>query len=267
MEASRFLEPRLFRVSAPSADLRRRPDAAAPLETQIPFGFEVHLYEDRGGWCWVQSLSDSYVGYMRRDSLEEGAAEVSHRVSARAAFLYREPDAKAEARGLLGMGSRVFVFDEEGGFGAVLVGGAGGAGGETAWIPKAQLLSASECLSDAAMVAERLMGVPYLWGGRDSCWGLDCSALIQMAFELCGVFAPRDSDLQEVGLGGSCSLDLGGCRRGDLVFWEAHVGIMLDGERLLHANAHHMCVGEELLLDAARRIMGVAGPIRAIRRV
>jgi cell wall-associated NlpC family hydrolase len=34
--------------------------------------------------------------------------------------------------------------------------------------------------------------------------------------------------------------DLDGLKRGDLVFWNGHVGIMTDSETLLHANGHHM---------------------------
>jgi len=50
------------------------------------------------------------------------------------------------------------------------------------------------------------------------------------------------------------------------VFWAGHVGIMQDGDRLLHANAHHMAVASEPLGVASRRIAAIAGPITALRR-
>ena len=56
-------------------------------------------------------------------------------------------------------------------------------------------------------------------------------------------------------------------RRGDLVFWQGHVGIMQDHHRLLHANAYHMAVVSEPLEDAVTRISPIAGPITALRRV
>ncbi len=43
-------------------------------------------------------------------------------------------------------------------------------------------------------------------------------------------------------------------RRGDLVFWKGHMGVMLDAENLLHANAFHMQVAIEPLSDAMARI-------------
>ena len=42
--------------------------------------------------------------------------------------------------------------------------------------------------------------------------------------------------------------------RGDLVFWPGHVGMMLDGQRFIHANAFHMQVQIEPLAEAVARI-------------
>jgi hypothetical protein len=55
--------------------------------------------------------------------------------------------------------------------------------------------------------------------------------------------------------------------RGDLVFWQGHVGIMRDGATLLHANAHHMAVAVESLAAALARIAEAGGgPVLARRR-
>ena len=55
--------------------------------------------------------------------------------------------------------------------------------------------------------------------------------------------------------------------RGDLVFWEGHVGMMLDGVRLLHANSHHMAVAIEPLavVIERNRAAGVGDPLAARR--
>jgi cell wall-associated NlpC family hydrolase len=52
-------------------------------------------------------------------------------------------------------------------------------------------------------------------------------------------------------------------RRGDLVFWRGHVGIMLDQRTLFHANGHHMMTVREPLADAVARI---ATHITSIKR-
>ncbi|MGY9105113.1 MAG: peptidase P60, partial [Alphaproteobacteria bacterium] len=61
--------------------------------------------------------------------------------------------------------------------------------------------------------------------------------------------------------------DLGGLQRGDLVFWKGHMGVMLDTECLLHANAFHMQVAIEPLVQAVERIAQAEGAIRRITRI
>jgi hypothetical protein len=56
--------------------------------------------------------------------------------------------------------------------------------------------------------------------------------------------------------------------RGDAVFWAGHVGIMVDGETLLHANAYHMAAAYEPRAEAEARISAAGGgPVTARRRV
>jgi hypothetical protein len=56
-------------------------------------------------------------------------------------------------------------------------------------------------------------------------------------------------------------------RRGDLVFWKGHMGVMLDARMLLHANAFHMQVAIEPLNEAVARIEKICGPVTAIKRL
>ena len=60
--------------------------------------------------------------------------------------------------------------------------------------------------------------------------------------------------------------DLAGLQRGDLVFWQGHVGIMLDAERLIHSNGHHMSTVIEPLEQAVERIARLFGPVTGFRR-
>ena len=56
---------------------------------------------------------------------------------------------------------------------------------------------------------------------------------------------PRDADMQAQELGRVIDWQSGALRRGDLVFWEGHVGIMTSAKDFLHANAFHMVVVAE----------------------
>src|SRR4029077_11841158 len=104
---------------------------------------------------------------------------------------------------------------------------------------------------DFVAVAERFCGVPYLWGGKTSL-GLDCSGLLQVALEACGIPAPRDTDLQERALGTAIEPDaaIGNLRRGDLLFWPGQGAIARARDPPLHANAFHMMVAMEPIAQA-----------------
>jgi cell wall-associated NlpC family hydrolase len=121
--------------------------------------------------------------------------------------------------------------------------------------------------SDFVAVAEMYRHVPYYWGGK-SVHGLDCSGLVQLSLEACGIRALRDTDMQESTLGERLMLnDLDSLQRGDLVFWKGHVGIMTDSETLLHANGHHMMAVAEPLKEAVARIAARYGQVTSIRRL
>ena len=68
--------------------------------------------------------------------------------------------------------------------------------------------------------------------------------------------------MMEKALGEAVSLS--DVRRGDLVFWKGHIGVMLDHTRLLHANAFHMQVTSELLSTAVERI---GSPVTTVKRL
>jgi len=119
---------------------------------------------------------------------------------------------------------------------------------------------------DWVSVAERFMGVPYLWGGKTHA-GLDCSGLVQTALEAGGILSPRDTDMMEAQLGHAIALDAP-VKRGDLIFWKGHVGIAVDSQHLLHANGFFMQVSLEPLDEVKARVQAREGlPIRSIRRL
>jgi hypothetical protein len=75
--------------------------------------------------------------------------------------------------------------------------------------------------------------------------------------------------MQEQTLGEAVALtpDFSNLRRGDLVFWRGHVGIMSDAANLLHASARDMKVEIEPLAEAIARIRPIAGEVRSVRRL
>lgn len=253
VEAETYVDGTEKMVAVPLADLLSAPHGRR--ERQLLLGERVQIFEERAGWAFVQAEKDGYVGYLPFDQLEE-RRPATHWVFARASHLYTEPDFKSYERMNLSMGSQFRVIGETERFFETPLG----------YIPRPHLAPLDRLASDPVEVAERYLGVPYLWGGN-SIWGIDCSGLVQAACVGIGVPCPGDSDMQEEQLGRPLS-DSAKLRRGDLLFWKGHVALVAGKNRLLHANAHHMAVAYEDMDAAIARIEAQGdGPVTSRRRL
>jgi cell wall-associated NlpC family hydrolase len=257
VEAARFVEGTDFEVFDPAAPVRRLPVPDALLETEALKGERVTIYDQDGeGWGWGQLHSDRYVGWLPMNALRAPDREPTHKVVALRTILFPGRSIKAQPVEGLPLGCRLAISDSDGELARLASGG---------FVPARHLAPLDAAAPDFVGVAERFIGVPYLWGGKTSL-GIDCSGLVQVALTACGVVCPRDSDMQraigtEVALG-----DLSGLRRGDLVFWKGHVAVLRDPATLLHANAFHMAVAAEPLREALARISAAGSEVVAIRR-
>ena len=257
VEAERFVEPRLMQVVEPVVSLHKAPRFDAMQLTQALYGETVKLFHETEGWAWVQLVKDGYVGYVNGNALSSRVVEPTHRVAVPTTFMYPDANLKSLPALPLTLNAQVAVTGEQGAYARLSNG---------LFAFTAHLKRVDDVEEDFVAVAEMFRHVPYFWGGK-SVQGLDCSGLVQLSLEACGRPALRDSDMQEATLGERLLVnDLDSLRRGDLVFWNGHVGIMTDEKTLLHANGHHMMVVAEPLREAVDRIAAKYGQMTSIRR-
>jgi cell wall-associated NlpC family hydrolase len=250
VDAARFVEGVTASVMVGRAALRVAPEGEQASE--LLFGERVTVYDRAGGWAWVQARNDGYVGYMRDGALgDTGAAE--RRIAALMAPVFSAANLKSPVRGVLPLNARVRNGAQSGDYVEVLPSG---------FVHRRHLDDGVE--TDFVAVAERFAGVPYVWGGKTAA-GLDCSGLVQTALAACGISAPRDTDMMEAALGQGVAI--ADARRGDLVFWKGHMGIVLADDRFLHANAFHMLVTIEPLAAALARNESICGPLTSVKRL
>ena len=260
VRAEVYLDPTAMGCVAPAAGIHRAPDAASEQLDQLLFGETFEGIEEEGAFVWGQARRDGYVGFVAASALAAlprhlAESGPTHRIKAIRTYAFAGPSIKTKASGPYSMNALVAVEAEEGRLAKVA-----GAG----WMAAEHLAPIGTFETDWAGVAERFLGAPYLWGGRESL-GLDCSGLVQQALFACGLACPRDAD-QQAGLGHEAARDE--FARGDLVFWPGHVAIGLDATTVVHANGFHMAVAVEPLETAITRIdaAGVGQPT-AYRRL
>lgn len=250
IEGVAFTEGTRFAVGSPLVDLQRKPDGTR--ERQLPRGTGFTLIEDVGGWAFGFVERDGYCGWMRAGSLIAPSV-ASHWVATVGTHIYAGPAVQAFCD-VMPMGARLKVTGQVGNFAEV----------EGGYVPASHLRALGDWLSDPVAVAEGFLGTPYLWGGNSRA-GLDCSGLVQLAFHACGLLCPADSDLQQAV--GTALPDDAPLQRGDLVFWKGHVALMVDDQRMIHANGHTMSVAYEEFDAAVARILAQGGgPVTARRR-
>ena len=255
VEAARFVAGEEREVIEAQTPVRRAPAPDAEQMTEALMGERVTVYEfDDEGWAWGQLAGDGYVGYLPANALIAPRSAPTHKVTALRTLAFPGPSIKAPPTVSPPLGSRVAVVRAQDRFAVAPAG----------YLPERHLAPLDHVEQDFVAVAERFLGTPYLWGGKTN-YGLDCSGLVQVALNACGLPCPRDSDMQEQALG--LPIAIGEARRGDLIFWAGHVAIVRDGATMLHANAFHMAVTIEPMAEAIARIAAAGSHVTSVKRL
>jgi cell wall-associated NlpC family hydrolase len=259
VEAKRFVSGEEFEIVDALAPLREGPSSDAMLLTQALKGERATIYERNGeGWAWGQLNSDGYVGWLPDRALAKPAARPTHKITGLRTFAFPGPSIKLPPADTLVMGTMITVLRDEGPFAVTREG----------WhLPRQHVGTLDSHVADFVAVAEQFAGTPYLWGGKSSL-GIDCSGLVQVSLNAAGTGCPRDSDMQQDGLGRALDQsEAKKLKRGDLIFWKGHVAIVRDAGTIVHANAHDMTTVIEETRFAIARIKAAGSEITSIKRL
>ena len=267
-------EKRMAVVEFSTSYLRLKPDYESPLETQELMGTVVEIVGEQSYWREVVTPQPYRAwctdqGLVEMNAEELKAYEQAPKVMFKDLYghIYKEPSMDSPTicdlvGGDLLRLAGICTYDEKmlkkalkGKWTNVML-----PSGKTGFVPSKLLKlhngfqsismgeGSAESISNEtteAIIAqaEKLLGVPYLWGGM-SAKGVDCSGLVRISHIMNGILLPRNAS-QQVKCGDRVELD--NLQRGDLVFFGTpatdqkpmkitHVGIYLGGNKIIHSS-------------------------------
>ena len=255
-------EKRMAVIEFSTSYLRLQPDYESPLETQELMGTVVEIVGESGYWREIIS-PQPYKAWCTDQGLVEMSTEElkAYEAAPKVIFndlyghIYIRPSDKAETLCDLVGGNILRYVGKKGKWTQVML-----PSGKTGYV-QSKFLKKHEGFRSIAMgegsaesispetteaiiaQAEKLLGVPYLWGGM-SAKGVDCSGLVRISHIMNGILLPRNAS-QQIKCGERVPLDQ--LHRGDLVYFGTpatddkpmrvtHVGIYLGNNKIIHSS-------------------------------
>ena len=278
-------DKRMAVVEFSTSYLRLQPDYESPLETQELMGTVVEIVGEKSywreiitpqpykAWCTNQGLVE-----MTEEELEAYLAAPKVMFKGLYGHIYTQPSFKSATLCDLVGGDIMRYAGRKGRWTKVML-----PSGKTGYVPSKELKvhegfrsiamgegnaeSISPEVTEAIIAeAEKLVGVPYLWGGMSS-KGVDCSGLVRICHIMNGILLPRNAS-QQIKCGDRVELDE--LQRGDLVYFGTpatddkpmrvtHVGIYLGNGRIIHSShrvrINSIIPGEKDYYENAHRLI------------
>lgn len=244
--------------------MRQQPDYESPLETQELMGTVVEITGEKSYWREIVSPQPYKAWATEKGLVEMDEEQIrEYEKAAKVMFtdlhghIYTEPSTRSRIICDLVGGDLMRLVRKRGSWTEVML-----PSGRKGWVKSSQLKNHegftsiakgegnADSISDKLMEkiiteAERMVGVPYLWGGMSTS-GLDCSGLVRLCYLMNGILLPRNAS-QQFFCGDKVPDGIENLKRGDLVFFGTpasegkrqrvtHVGIYLGNNHIIHSS-------------------------------
>jgi hypothetical protein len=217
--------------------VRREPDERSEMTSQVLYGerFTILESDKRTRFSLIHLDYDAYEGWIDSKSIFTLSASDQTIINSGISQIIHEPVIKLNPRKdsfplIIGSGSTIYLRDKK-----VL----DLTGIEYSLPIDYQNYRIKNIRSALMTFGQKLINIPYLWGGRSS-FGFDCSGLCQNLYKQVGINLPRNSGAQS-NIGKTISF-IEEAKEGDLAFFDndegriIHVGMITGKNSILHCS-------------------------------
>jgi len=206
----------------PVGNINSKPSPNSEVASQILYGENFKIIYKRKGWLKIKTIYDNYVGFIKQGKYNQNF-KPQYKINKLKSRIFRKIDNKfLPTKSFLFFGSGISInkfnnkyFEFE----------------KNKWIKKKDVKKIYHYEKNFIKIFKLFLKSKYLWGGKTAL-GIDCSALIQMYFYYNRIFFPRDTKDQIK----FCKKKFNGkISKGDIIFWEGHVGVCINNSKLIHA--------------------------------
>jgi gamma-D-glutamyl-L-lysine dipeptidyl-peptidase len=205
-------------------DVFENKECKSKLSTQILYGEKFRILSKNRYSYKIKTSFDNYIGYIKKQRYLNKLI-ITHKVFKIKTKIFTKPfnNKKFETKNFLSFASKVSVIQVQNGYVEFE---------KNKWIKQQDLKKIDHTEKNYSKIFKLFLDTKYTWGGK-SFAGIDCSALIQLFFLYNKKFYPRDTKDQIKFKKRNINSKI--FKKGDIIFWNGHVAICIDGKKLIHA--------------------------------
>ena len=208
-------------LKTPSINILEKPRKNSNISSQIIYGENFKILGVNREYFKIKCLYDGYIGFIKKIK-KSNYFKPTHKINVLKSRIYLGKKKKRTNK-FLPLASKIEILDKEKNF--VMF-------EKDKWLKSKEICELSKKNRNYSKIFKYFLNCKYKWGGK-TFEGIDCSALLQIFFNLNNEYFPRDTVNQvEVKEGVLFKKKF---KKGDIIFWKGHVAMCINSKNLIHA--------------------------------
>ena len=208
-------------LRTPSINILEKPRKNSNISSQIIYGESFKILGLYKEYFKIKCLYDGYTGFIKKIK-KFNYFKPTHKINVLKSRIYLGRKKKRTNK-FLPLASKIEILDREKSF--IMF-------EKDKWLRSKEICILSKKNKNYSKIFKYFLNCKYKWGGK-TFEGIDCSALLQIFFNLNNEYFPRDT-INQVKVKKGVLLKKK-FKKGDIIFWKGHVAMCINSKNLIHA--------------------------------